>query len=731
MGLKAKSAPVTRDSPDSGSLLAIKCPPYLRSTVTRRLFPVLLLVGASLLRGATALPEITASRTEISENETVFTGNARLTYDGALLLADQITYAPKTQTARAIGRVSLTRGAQRLLADELSYNLNSRAYTVKNLRFGQDPVYVSGSGLDGDPSRVVIQDAVVTFSEPGLFAPTLRANKVTYIPGDRLQASNAYVGVGGIMPIPVPVYDQSINEPLISQIEVRGGFSSRLGGELELGLLVPFTRTVKLGGELGIYTKRGVMFGPAGAYKLDNAGQSFAGSLRSGYIRDTGDRDNDINNDPIPPDRGFVSWEHHQTIDEDITLLGQVNYWSDSDVIRDFRDREFLDVQTPDNFVEGYYTGENYVVSAFTRFQPNDYHVVQRRLPEIRFDGLPVEVGAGIYHRVNASIAALEDKSLPAFSDSVNRVDTYYALTRPFTPREWLSIKPVAGARFTYYDNAMGGRDDYTRVLGEVGFDADLQASSTYNYKNERWNIDGIRHLVKPYVSYRAIGDADKGQAYIPPIDRTAFSTYLQPLGLGDRRDIDTLEATNTVRLGLDNILQTRDPVYSSRNLVELNVATDWRLDREAGQSHFSAIQTQLALTPVNWLRFDTYANITPSDLTLRELNTGVTFRDAGVWSIRLGTDFLKSDPSAAFPAGGVAGIQEYSADLRYFLNEAYEAIVQIRYDTNLNNFSRQSFGLRQNIRNLWFIEYVLTFREGDRRAGSTGFGVNVELANF
>lgn len=662
---------------------------------------------------------------------TVFTGNARLSYDGALLLADQIAYDPKTQVARASGHVSLTRGPQRLLADELTYNLETRGYTVTGLRVGQDPVYISGSGLEGGPDKIVIHDAVVTFSEPGLLAPTLRAGQVTYIPGDRLLAERARIGVGPVMPIPVPFYDQSVNDPLISHMSARVGFSSDLGGTLDLGLLAPFTRSVKLGGDLGIYTKRGVMFGPAGAYAFEDAHNTVRGSLRTGYINDDGTRGTDVRLAPIPQERGFVSWEHYQTIDDDLTLLGQVNYWSDSDVIRDFRERDFREVQTPDNFVEGYYTGENYVVSAFTRFQPNDYHIVQRRLPEIRFDGLPVEAGSGIYHRVNASIASLEDTSLPALSDPVNRVDTYYALTRPFTPREWLSIKPVAGARFTYYDRALGGEEDYTRVLGEVGFDADLQASSTYDYKNERWGIDGLRHLVKPYVSYRAIGNADQGSAYIPPIDRTAFSTYLQPLGLGDRRDIDTLGTTNTLRLGVDNALQTRDPAYGSRNLAELNVAADWRLDGAGAAPRFSAVQTELAVTPVHWLRFDVYSNLTPSDLTLRELNTGVTFQDAGVWSVRVGTDFLKADPAAAIPPGGVAGIQEYSLDLRYFLNEAYQALAQLHYDVRRGSFSRQSYGLRQNIRNLWFIDYVLTFRDGDSRAGDIGFSVSVELANF
>lgn len=692
--------------------------------MTRRYLPVLLLTSASLFGAVPTLPEITASRTEITDAGTVFSGNARLDYDGAVLLADSISYDPKTQVARASGKVSLTRGSQRLLADELVYNLETRAYSGTDMRLGQDPLYLSGSSLEGTPDKVVVHDVTATYSEPGRLTPTLRASSVTYIPGDSVRAESARIGVGPVMPIPVPLYDQSVDDPLISYMTAKAGYGSDLGGELELGLLAPFNRAVKLGGDLGIYTKRGVMFGPAAQYNFTNGEDVVRGSLKSGYISDSGDRGTDILGDPIPQNRGYVGWEHYQTVGQNITFSGQLNYWSDSDIIRDFRSEDFRDVQTPDNFLEGYYTGDNYVVSAFTRYQPNDYHVVQRRLPEIRFDGLPVDAGAGIYHRVNASIAVLEDKSLPSLADDVNRVDAYYGLTRPFTPREWFSFKPVAGARVTHYDGATGGKSDYTRVLGEIGFDAELQASSTYDYQNKQWKIDGLRHLVKPYVSYRAVPEADRGQRYIPQIDRTPFSTYLQPLGLADRRDIDTLGKINTLRLGVDNALQTRDPVYGSRDLAELNIAGDWRMDRNPGEDRFSAIQTELAVNPARWLRFDVYTNVTPDDMTLREFNSGVTFRDPGIWSVRVGTDFIKDSPAAA-------GIQQYTMDLSYFLNEAYEALARLSYDSKRGRFSSQTFGLRQNIRNLWFIEYVLTFRDGDSRASDTGFGVSVELASF
>ena len=73
-----------------------------------------------------------------------------------------------------------------------------------------------------------------------------------------------------------------------------------------------------------------------------------------------------------------------------LTLAAQFNWWKDSEVVRDFRPRAFFPVQEPDSFVEAVYGGENYFVSAFARVQPNRFHRVQERLPELRFDLLPL-----------------------------------------------------------------------------------------------------------------------------------------------------------------------------------------------------------------------------------------------------------------------------------------------------------------------------------------------------
>mgnify|MGYP006866426482 CR=1 FL=1 len=89
---------------------------------------------------------------------------------------------------------------------------------------------------------------------------------------------------------------------------------------------------------------------------------------------------------PIPVDRGYADWSHRQRLAPDLTLNARLNWWKDSDVLRDFRPEAYFPVQEPDTFVEATYAGANTLVSLFARFQPNSFQRVQERLPELRFD---------------------------------------------------------------------------------------------------------------------------------------------------------------------------------------------------------------------------------------------------------------------------------------------------------------------------------------------------------
>lgn len=689
---------------------------------------VLALCAACVLRAQTppaaARPEITADRQviQLDSREAIMQGNARLTDGTLLLLADEIRFNESTGEATATGRISLTRGDLRLLADRLVYNTQTGTFQAESIRLGSHPFFIEGFSAAGTRDEITVQKARASYGEPGPWQPTINAATIVYAPGKILSSENVTLGIGHTQPVPIPRFNYSLGAPLIGTASLNGGYRRSLGVFAEAALHAPIRPGLWLGADVGVYTQRGVMIGPSGRYADAQAPDQRRGFFRSGYISDHGNKGFDLLDRPIPERRAFAEWQHRQVLAPQLTLTAQANWWRDSEVVRDFRPRAFFPVQEPDTFAETTYTGANYFISAFTRLQPNSFHGVQERLPEIRFDLLPLALPSGFYHRLNASAAVLrEDPVGPGTTLRSDRLDGYYALFRPITPREWFAFTPVVGGRVTHYANTRGAAraGDYTRVLGEAGFDAALRSSGTFAYQNPRWKIDGLRHLLTPRVSYRYIPEADRGRSRIPQIDNETFSTYLQPLGLGDVRNLDDLHATNTLRFAIDNILQTRDGESGTRDLLAFNIANDFRFKRRPGERDVSAIHTELAVMPASWLQVDLYQSFEPSNQRLREFNSGITVRDGRFWSLRFGNNFLRNE------------LQDYVLDGRVRLNERLEALTRLHYDARKRRFNEQSYGISQNLGNTWLISYVVNLYSGRRRESNFGFNIQVDTVRF
>lgn len=650
-----------------------------------------------------------------------FTGNARLTDGRNLLQADTIRYNYETGVATAQGNVRMTRGADRLLADSVAYLREDRTFAAKNVRLGRHPYFVAGSEAKGSEGSIMVRDATLSVGEPGPFQPMVSATSLAYRSEDRwVDAEGAHLDIGSVRPLSLSRFSHSIDIPLISYLSLNGGYRASLGAYLETALHVPQTPGFKFGGTVGLYSQRGVMAGPSGYYATETDGLRVEGDLRSGYINDHGDKLTDILGDPVPEDRGFLQWRHMQDLTPQLNVSAMINLWSDSEILRDFKPQYFQPVQDPDNYVQAVHTGANYHATLFTRLQPNDFQNVEQRLPELRVDLLPVALGGGVMGRAGAGVALLREE--PPGGGPVlrsDRLDAHVALTRPVTEGDWFSFVPVVGGRVTHYARAMGARDDYTRWLGEIGFDSAIRTSAVYDYKKPTWQIDGIRHLLTPKLAYRLVPDADKGRAFIPIIDRRSFNTYLPPLGLGDRRNLDDLPATHLIRAGLDNTWQTRDSVYGSRDLLRLDLAIDFHLEKPAGQRRSSDLHAALALTPAPWLDFHLYQRVTPQDGTLQELNYGLTLRDGQAWSLRLDSHFLRRE------------IDEYFAEYELRMNEVYSGVARLRYDNRTNRFNEQALGLRQNLGNIWRIQYLLTMYDGPRRESDFGLSIAVDLLGF
>lgn len=687
-----------------------------------------------------ALPELSSIEPlEFDEGaqRLVAKGDARLEFDNTRVRADRITYYQNYGLADAAGNVAVTREGARLIADRMSYDTQNSTFSVDVLRTGQWPYYISGVNAGGSTDNMEIEGATVYYGNPSRFGLNVSSDKVDYISDEtqRVKMHGATFRIGNIPFFYFPTFTYYVGTSPY-YLDIAGGIDGELGTYLQTTTLFPVNSWLRAGANLDLYSKRGVLAGPTAQYVYDSASQQIIGAISTGFIKDDGDTALDILNRPIDEDRKFAEWRHKHYIGDRFTATAQISYWSDSDVTRDFREDFYSDNQTPDSFAEGVYAGDNFLVSAFGRFRPNEFQIVQERLPELRFDLLPVPIfNTGAYHHGAVSYARLaEDLSdnVPGtlVETEADRFDLTYRIERPILIQDWLTFTPLAGARLTQYDNQSIDasfpafatlEDSFTRDIYEVGFDLEARAYSSYPTYNETWKIDGLRHLVRPVLRYRYFSDPDSLNE-IAAVDRQAFSLDRPLLDLSDLRNIDSIAETHLVRLGVENLYQTRAEGYGSRTLAALNFYQDVLFEKGTrydgnDQNTFNATWVELIINPAPWLKFDLASRFNTEKLTLEELRTRTVISSGEIWEIGLSTDLLNKQ------------IDQYRLDFVYRLNERYAFLTDARFDADAGKFNRFSLGLRSRIGSTWEILYALTFREDARRESDIEFNISVRLA--
>lgn len=658
---------------------------------------------------------------DIQSRETIARGNARMTYGQWTLTADEIRFNANTNEAIASGNIVATHPGLRFLGEKAHYWHTEQRVEIEDFRFGRPPYHISGKRAHGTADRMVMEDLEMLYGEPGKFTPRASARSVTLIDQERFEAEGARVLLGAFPIFAFTGFARPLDEPQLVW-EARAGYQGHLGVHLGAGVYTPVWDGIQPGGNVDIFTKRGVLFGPGVRYDKEVDGSTTKGKSDFNYIHDSGDTGVDSLGRPIDKDRFFWTWDHRHNFNDEWTVNGQLNWWSDSAVLRDFREDEFDRNQEPDNYLEASLNGSNYILSGFVRGRPNDFFVIPERLPEVRFDLMPTPIAqTGVMLDLRAGAAALTEKPLTPGGEELrsDRADVYAGVSRTFKLAKGVHFTPVAGGRFTHYARTSDGSGDYTRWLGEVGFDTSLRAFRTTDLENPVWGINGTRHIIEPYVSYRYIPSADKGQEFIPAIDRPAFLTQLQPLGLANRRDIDQLSPTNTVRIGLKNLVETRREDYGSRSLFSLDLATDLSFDTEPGEHDFSDIHAEMRVTPADWLDFWLFMRFDPYAIDVAEVNTRITIHDGRLWTLGLDTDFLRED------------IDQVQVFGRYALSEASTVFGGVRYDGRANRFNEIEVGMDRRIHQLWEVGLGLRFREGTQRESDFGVRLNVHFLAF
>ena len=680
-------------------------------------------------------PELTADKFKYADDNSgklVATGDVRIYDKNYEAFSDKVEFSQNEGYALTSGNVRLSDTRYRIAAEDIYLNFKNDAMKSGYIRFGTYPLFVESDSLKAEGEKVLLGESVMYFGEPSYASMNASASEISYDKKtDILAMGGATMAIGPVPFFYVPSYSQKGLKRPPFDIDTRVGYNGDNGAYIANTIHYNGLEDVSPGMLLDYYTERSVLFGPAVRYDTQLAETILNGWAQGAYMNDNADaktRGVDSLGRAIDRDRFFAEFRHKQNIGERIELTGTMSYWSDEFVTRDFRPELFYDNQVPDNFGEANYYGGFFTGSVFGRFAPNNWEVVKQRLPEARIDVQPVEIfNTGAYQTGFVSYAYLREFDPLSTANYLysNRADAYYGIYRPIELSPWSKFTPIIGGRATYYANAKGANSDYARFLGQVGFDAQMDIWGTFEYRSHTMGIDGIRHHMIPQISYRYIPAAEQGRAEIPQIDTEYLTTYPPILDLGTLRNADEIYATNTMRFGLQNIFETRDETYGSREIARFDVYQDVNFEKrrvpqsKRDRDSFSDLFVNASVSPARWLTLGSYTRFNLDRIDLPEINPYIGLLDGDEWSVYLGYTYLQGE------------LNQYFVLAEYKISERYKVFGRWAYDQKLSLFTDQTYGLWMRMGNSWIIEYMITERSGSTRQNNFSFGARATLLIF
>lgn len=686
---------------------------------TIRMFWIFLLFPLALFAGERNLSSDLPMEFDGKTNSVVAKQNATFVDNDLMVVADEIRYSKNDDTATATGNVRMNFHGSRLVAEKLTYQMKEHRFSAENFRLGFFPYMISGKRVSGTPDKLVIENATLYGSQTGSLAPNMYAMRMTLEPRKRstqvnMQAGLAKVGPAPLLPIPALWMRVPRAESLHMDMEL--GNSKTYGTFLRTQSLWPVADNFKAGANLDYYTKRGWLAGPKFLYETSNV----YSELSSGYISDRGNRGQDLRSVDISQERGFVDWRHKQRLGE-LQLTQQVQYWSDSEVLRDFRPKDFRENQAPESFTEAVLPWHNTYISLFARYDPNNFDLVPVTMPELRIDRTPSAfLNTGIYYSSYNSFAHIEQGA-----KSYDRYDGIFSLERPTALTPWWQINPVAAVRETYYSDPSGATissGSVSRTLGQFGFDSQWSFYRIWEVHNSLWNIDGLKHTVQPVVQYRYMPAAGAHSSEIPNIQNHVFDTNLRPTDFFYMADVDNLSSMNLIRLGLKQSLQTRNATtgqFPTRDLITLELYQDYNFTDTTDHPHWDSFYILAEANPCDWISFGVFGRANFDLGIWQEHRMYMTLKDADYRTLTLGTRFLRND------------IEQYNVIFTQRLTDRVTLFLDTTYDAQLKDFSDLFWGVSQRLRSGWQAQYGIERHTNDTRNASTQFTFRFRWINF
>lgn len=678
---------------------------------------------------------------DIKKRASVAEGNAEFLNEGLRVQADKIYYFAENAKALAEGHVRITNGDYRFLAPSGAYCHTEQTVEAASFHMATGGHGYRGEALRGQTKERLVADHVRLdyrgVHDRDLLGFHILARQGVLRPKKDVVLKDAVVKIGPVPVLVSPIYRHNFEEAWVRWKSewtlLQKKPSEKYGHYMRNDIRFHMGWPVKPGVMIDYYRKQGVLAGFMADYE-DRSTPLGKGHIEGARIHDENldlaNRAIDKKGHDLKNSRFWFEWQHVGHVGTSNDLAVHTQWMRDPYVIKDFRPANNDGTrQHPDNFVEVSHRGDASVTSLLVRYKLNRFQRIQERLPEIRYEHAlePIadtpfyqQYGLGVSHLRERP---LDEKDTEIFDETyeadkeriLKRTDAFYGVTMPIDCSSLCTVTPLAGGRVAHYFGLnRGNRNQYTRFLGQVGFDVRLRSYGDYSYTNEWWNIHDFRHLMKPFLQYRYMPDGHSGNAFIPAVDREAVDTNeqspsLRELDLLHRRDIDDCHGMHVVRLGFENSLYTNFENGGSTQWMYLNAYQDFNLKCVAGNRSLahkvSDTHVDFGWNPAPFFGFNEKLCYSFAEKQLLSMDTSVSFKEGELWTASITHTYQPGNPRSKTKARKTSN--QLSWNMTYHINSTNAFSVGQKFDLHKTDFISQTYTWHTLLAKTWNLDVV------------------------
>ncbi|MEI8293200.1 MAG: LPS assembly protein LptD [bacterium] len=639
--------------------------------------------------------EITADgNTRFDQGVAIAEDNVQIHYGKYSIFCDYAEYNPDTRDVLLVGNIRLYSPDQALTGERALFNLESKQMRALEFSGSHYPVFFHAFNFRAvSPKEFRINDSSITThdsSQPDFY---VRPRSMRFYPGNRVIMTNSTLYIGQTPVFWFPYLYSNLNS---TGFEFLPGYDSRWGAYLLLGYGFPIVPGVD--GKVRFEDR--MKFGPSAGLDLDmkyGPSDRNYGKLRSDYVFET----KDVTTVQAPGEpaetkttnRYRVAFQQRLFLADDIYGTADINVLSDVDFLQDFYRKEFATDPQPDNSLSLTKWNELYTLSLIGRWQVNDFQDVTERKPELVFDfkqqsffGLPLqydgETGVASLRRAFSNTPSLGETQFPDYA--ATRFDTFHQWSLPTNLFGWLNITPKAGIRGTYYSQSgsfitpatgntaidpvsgqvttidqtdnnnplnnpsptLQNKGAVFRPIANYGLTVSTKVSRAFEQVQSKWlGLDGLRHVVEPYVNYSGVYNMGESPQNIYQFDRVVQSTQLLPVDFPQFTAVDSLDSWNIARLGVGQRLQTRRN-NATYQWFSLNSFVDVNFENPYSNAPISNFFNVIQFNPVPWSALSVASQLPMVTEGFTEVNTNLSFMPTRDFRFAVGHRYIDGNPN-------------------------------------------------------------------------------------